>query len=104
MVKKRVHEVAKELKIESKEIIKKLNDEGIDVKSHMSMLADRDLEWLLRQYGKGPAKPERQQGAPPAPARVENEAAKKGAPAPEAKKGPRPDGGANRPPKTNQSS
>lgn len=47
MVKKRVHELAKELNIESKEIIKKLSNIGINIKSHMSTLEDLEIERLM---------------------------------------------------------
>lgn len=52
MAKKRVHELAKELNIESKEIISKLNDMGVAVKSHMSTLEDSDIGRLLKIYKK----------------------------------------------------
>lgn len=52
MVKKRVHELAKELNIESKEIINNLSHMGVSVKSHMSTLEDNEVERLLQQYGK----------------------------------------------------
>lgn len=50
MVKKRVHELAKELNIESKEIISKLSQIGIPVKSHMSTLEDSDIGRLMQLY------------------------------------------------------
>jgi translation initiation factor IF-2 len=50
MVKKRVHELAKELNIESKEIIKRLKQMGIEVKSHMSTIEDKDVGEILRQF------------------------------------------------------
>jgi len=53
MVKKRVHEIAKELNIESKEIINKLSAMGINVKSHMSTLEDSEVERLLQYYQRG---------------------------------------------------
>ncbi|MFX4260883.1 translation initiation factor IF-2 [Pelotomaculum propionicicum] len=56
MAKKRVHELAKELNIESKEIINKLNDMGVTVKSHMSTLEDSDIGRLLKIYKKDGAK------------------------------------------------
>lgn len=52
MVKKRVHELAKELNIESKEIIKKLSQMGIEVKSHMSTIEEKDVGEILRQCRK----------------------------------------------------
>lgn len=54
MVKKRVHELAKELNIESKEIIKQLSNIGVNVKSHMSTLEDTEIERLLRSLKKVP--------------------------------------------------
>ncbi|MDF9407285.1 MAG: Translation initiation factor IF-2 [Pelotomaculum sp. PtaB.Bin013] len=67
MVKKRVHEIAKELNIESKEIINKLSGIGINVKSHMSALEDSEVERLLRLYRK--ETPKNEKPAPePAPA------------------------------------
>ncbi|MDD3653075.1 MAG: translation initiation factor IF-2 [Desulfotomaculaceae bacterium] len=50
MVKKRVHEIAKELNIESKEIISKLRGLGINVKSHMSTLEDSEIQNLLQHF------------------------------------------------------
>jgi len=50
MVKKRVHEIAKELNIESKEIINKLSAMGINIKSHMSTLEDSEVERLLQYF------------------------------------------------------
>ena len=90
MVKKRVHEIAKELKIESKEIINKLNDEGISVKSHMSTLEDREVERLLHLYGKEQAKPERKPGA--AASQRNKPEQKKNMPASDGKKPAKTDG------------
>ncbi|MGI6491697.1 MAG: translation initiation factor IF-2 [Pelotomaculum sp.] len=52
MIKKRVHELAKELNIESKEVIKKLNQIGIEVKSHMSTIEDKEIEAIKQLYRK----------------------------------------------------
>jgi translation initiation factor IF-2 len=52
MVKKRVHELAKELNIESRDIISQLNQMGINVKSHMSTLEDSEVQSLVRHYEK----------------------------------------------------
>jgi len=52
MIKKRVHELAKELNVESKEVIKKLNQIGIEVKSHMSTIEDKDVDAIKQLYGK----------------------------------------------------
>lgn len=48
MTKKRVHEVAKEFKLGSKDLISVLGEIGIKVKSHMSTLEDEDIERLRR--------------------------------------------------------
>ena len=56
MVKKRVHEIAKELNIESKEIINKLKETGASVKSHMSTLEESEVEQLRQAFGKNRAK------------------------------------------------
>ncbi|MFZ5646309.1 MAG: translation initiation factor IF-2 [Bacillota bacterium] len=58
MVKKRVHELAKELNIESKDIIRVMSHLGVDLKSHMSTLEDRDVELFMKNYNK-----KRDQGA-----------------------------------------
>lgn len=52
MVKKRVHELAKELNIENKELIQKLGEIGVAVKSHMSALEDNDIQKVYKAYGK----------------------------------------------------
>ncbi len=63
MAKKRVHELAKELNIESKEIINKLNDMGIAVKSHMSTVEDDGIERLRKIYKKEETKTKKADGA-----------------------------------------
>ncbi len=50
MAKKRVHELAREFKIESKEVINKLNDMGVAIKSHMSTVEENDIERLRKVY------------------------------------------------------
>lgn len=80
MAKKRVHEVAKELNIESREIINKLSGLGINVKSHMSALEDSTVERLRQLYGTSviPAeKPGRATtpAAPRTPKEINNQAA-----------------------------
>lgn len=59
MVKKRVHEIAKEINVESKEIISKLRDMGIAVKSHMSALENSEVERLLQSFEKEVTKSEK---------------------------------------------
>lgn len=49
MTKKRVHELAKELNIESKEVIKRLNDLGIEIKSVLSTVDEKDAQKLKQQ-------------------------------------------------------
>ncbi|MBN2900159.1 MAG: translation initiation factor IF-2 N-terminal domain-containing protein, partial [Clostridia bacterium] len=50
--KKRVHELAKDLGLNSKDMITKLADIGIEVGSHMSTLEKDDLEKALQTYGR----------------------------------------------------
>jgi translation initiation factor IF-2 len=47
MVKVRVHELAKKLGLENKELIEKLNKAGIDIKSHSSAVEEADAMKLL---------------------------------------------------------
>ncbi|TYO97891.1 translation initiation factor IF-2 [Desulfallas thermosapovorans] len=56
MVKKRVHELAKELNIESKDMLHKLNQMGITVKSHMSTLEDSEIVRIRNHYQGGGGK------------------------------------------------
>lgn len=50
MVKKRVHEVAKELDLETKELMRQLARMGVEAKSHMSTLDDADIVRLTNHY------------------------------------------------------
>ena len=43
MTKKRVHELAKELNMKSKDLVEWLKAHGIAVKTHMSTLSDKEL-------------------------------------------------------------
>ena len=45
----KVFELAKELNIDNKEIIQTAQDLGIQVKSHLSVLSDNDVE-ILKEY------------------------------------------------------
>ncbi len=63
MAKRRVHELAKELNIESKEIINKLSEMGVAVKSHMSTLEDSEIGQLLKIYKGDRAKTEKADAA-----------------------------------------
>ena len=49
MTKKRVHELAKEMGLENKELISRLEKIGIAVKSHSSTLEDGDLERIQKE-------------------------------------------------------
>ena len=40
----RIYELAKELQMSNRELIKKLNEYGVEVKSHMSSIDDETLE------------------------------------------------------------
>ncbi|RLA96935.1 MAG: hypothetical protein DRG83_16695, partial [Deltaproteobacteria bacterium] len=50
MAKTRIHELAKELQITSKELIDKVASLGISVKNHMSTLEDEDVGRLRSMY------------------------------------------------------
>ena len=50
MLKKRVYELAKELGVENKELIARLEKMGITVKTHSSGLEDSDVERVRREY------------------------------------------------------
>ena len=49
MGKMKVHELAKELNLTSKELVEKLIDLKYDVKSHLSILEDSDVEKIRKQ-------------------------------------------------------
>ncbi len=56
MGKKRVHEIAKEMGMESKVLLDKLNEAGLDVRSHASTVDDDDVKRALGQSsGRSPA-------------------------------------------------
>jgi len=46
----RVHEFAKEVALSSKEILELLNGQGFSVKSHMSVLSDKEQQWLAQHF------------------------------------------------------
>ena len=50
MSKTRIHELAKQLNINSKELMEKLNEFGIEAHSHMSTLSDEDAELIMEYY------------------------------------------------------
>jgi translation initiation factor IF-2 len=55
MAKMKVHELAKELEVKSSDIIEILKNKGIEVKSHMSVLEDGQVEDVKKAL-KAPAK------------------------------------------------
>lgn len=53
----RVYELAKTLNVSSKELIKMLADNGVEVKNHMSALDDETVEIIIQTYSPGLAVP-----------------------------------------------
>ena len=51
MAKTRVHELAKELGYNSKDLLDKIIAMGIDAKSHMAALEDEDVETIRKKLG-----------------------------------------------------
>ena len=72
MAKIKVFELAKELGVQSKEVVSYLTDNGSSVKSHMSNIEDKEIEMVKKKFGKqsAPEKPV----ATPAPKTVPQEA------------------------------
>ena len=52
MAKIKIHELAKELEVSSKEVITFLNDKGMEVKSHMSSIEDEAIDLVKGRFGK----------------------------------------------------
>ncbi|EGL38620.1 translation initiation factor IF-2 [Parvimonas sp. oral taxon 110 str. F0139] len=52
MSKVRVHELAKGLNLQSKELINIISSLGVEVKSHMSILEGKDLEIVIGHFRK----------------------------------------------------
>lgn len=50
MARMRVHELAKELKMSTKELMDKMIEMGIPVKNHMSMVSDSDVAYVIRHF------------------------------------------------------
>ena len=65
MAKKRIYEIAKDLGIDNKDVVKKAKDLGFDVKNHMSSLEDSQVNQLKGSF------------ANPAPAKKQEQSAKK---------------------------
>ena len=53
MAKIRVHEIAKELGLQSKEMVDTLQNMGLDVKNHMSTLEESQANWVKKQLKTG---------------------------------------------------
>lgn len=53
MVKIRVHELARELGIPSKEMVQTLQDLGLNIKNHMSTLEDSQANWVRKRLKNG---------------------------------------------------
>ena len=87
MAKIKVHELAKELDVSSKEVITFLNDKGMEVKSHMSSIEDDAIALVKKQFGKQVTKPEEKKEEKP---EVKAEAPKAEAPKAEAPKADAP--------------
>jgi len=56
----RVYELAKQLQMSNKELLKKLNKYGVEVKSHMSSIDDETLELIMAEFGEQEPEPEPQ--------------------------------------------
>jgi translation initiation factor IF-2 len=54
MAKIRVHELAKELDIQSKDMVKTLQDLGLNIKNHMSTLEDSQANWVRKRLKNEP--------------------------------------------------
>ena len=80
MPKMRVYEVAKQLDITNKDVLEKLSELGVTVKSHSSTLEENDAQKILDHFAKKPAK---EKNDNPASAPQANEGAKPAAPAPQ---------------------
>jgi translation initiation factor IF-2 len=50
MAKMRVYELAKELNLDNKELVRQLIDLGYDVRNHMSVLNDEQVESAREQF------------------------------------------------------
>ncbi len=60
MAKVKVHELAKELNIQSKEILQYLSEQNIEVKSHMSSIEDDVIRVVKKKFAKSePVKEEK---------------------------------------------
>ncbi|PRP90580.1 Translation initiation factor IF-2 [Enhygromyxa salina] len=89
MAKIRIYELAKELQVENKALVKEVRSLGIEIKGVMSTLSDDEADRVRREHGSGGARPS-------APAAGGAKPKQKASPAPSARpirrraKGPRP--------------
>ncbi|MBF1182580.1 MAG: translation initiation factor IF-2 N-terminal domain-containing protein, partial [[Eubacterium] sulci] len=65
----KVFELARELEVQSKELLEKASGLGIELKSHMSTLSEGDIAKLKSAYAKGEAKSNTSETAKPAAGR-----------------------------------
>lgn len=65
MAKIRVHELAKELGIPSKEMVDVLQGLGLDIKNHMSTMEDSQASWVKKRLGKPETAAPEAKAAPP---------------------------------------
>lgn len=54
----RVYELAKQLQMSNKELLKKLNKYGVEVKSHMSSIDDETLELIMAEFAESEPEPQ----------------------------------------------
>ena len=50
MAKQKIHELAKELNKPSKDIVEYLNKNGVEVKSHMSVIEDAQIDMVKKAF------------------------------------------------------
>lgn len=72
MAKVKVHELAKELNIQSKEILQYLSEQNIEVKSHMSSIEDDVIKVVKKKFAK--SEPVKEEKAAPKVAEKEEDA------------------------------
>ena len=65
MAKMKVHELAKELDIQSKDVITFLGEKGIEVKAAQSSIEDDAIEMVKKKFGKAAPKTEAPKQKPP---------------------------------------
>ena len=65
MAKIRVHELAKELGVPSKEMVDTLLKLGLDVKNHMSTMEESQAAWVKKRLQEKSAPPQENATAPP---------------------------------------